>query len=88
MGYYSTTLETQLTAVQTAITTALANPQPDWQVGQVRINHGAYLKMLFEHQDNLIKQLKSFPSEHIVTQQNAVDELGHDQTEYINEEYS
>jgi len=87
MAYDSTTLEAQLTLIQTAINTALANPQPNWKVGQVSMNHSEYLKMLFEQQDGLIKQLKEIPSEVVVSHQNDVDELGHDQTEYINEDY-
>ena len=87
MAYDQTTLEAQLTLVQTALNTALANPQPNWRVGQVTMNHANYLKMLFEQQDNLIKQLKSFPTEVVVSHQNQIDGLGHDQTEYINEDY-
>jgi len=86
MAYDSTTLETQLTSVQAAITAALANPRPDWQVGQVRMSHGAYLKMLFEQQDRLIKQLKEFPAEVINTVNDRVTPFGSDLTDYHNED--
>lgn len=85
MAYDQTTLETQLTAVQAAITTALANPRPDWAVGQVKMSQGAYLKMLMEQQDKLITQLKSFPTEVVNTTQNAIDEFGSDMTSYHGE---
>ena len=87
MAYDSTTLETQLTSVQAAITAALANPRPDWQVGQVRMSHAGYLKMLFEQQDGLIKQLKEIPAEVINTINDVITPLGHDNTEYQNEDY-
>jgi len=86
MAYDSTTLETQLTSVQSAITSALTNPRPDWQVGQVRMSHGAYLKMLFEQQDRLIEQLKGIPAEVINTTNDRIDMFGRDATEYHNEE--
>lgn len=87
MAYDSTTLETQLTSVQAAITTALTNPRPDWQVGQVRMQHSQYLKMLFEQQDKLIKQLKEFPAESVDTHGNRISLFGHDLNEYHNEAY-
>ena len=86
MAYDSTTLEIQLTAIQAAITAALANPRPDWQVGQVRMNQSAYLKMLFDQQKALIDELKAFPAEVINTVNDRIGLFGHDMTEYHNED--
>lgn len=85
MGFDQTTLEAQLTQVQAAITTALANPRPDWSVGQVRMNQSSYLKYLMEMQDGLIKQLQSIPAEVVSTVHQAIDEFGQDFTQYQNE---
>lgn len=79
------TLDAQLTAVNAAITTALANPSPNWSVGQVRFSQGDYLKTLSEQRDALIKQLRSFPCEAIDSVQNNVGAFGNDGTEFITE---
>lgn len=79
------TLEGQLAAIQAAITAALANAKPNWQVGHVRFDHQGYLKWLYDAQDQLIEQMRSIPSESIDTHQNTIDALGHDGSEYHNE---
>jgi ABC-type Zn uptake system ZnuABC Zn-binding protein ZnuA len=85
MGFDQSSLETQLTAIQAAITAALSNPRPDWQVGQVRFNQSSYLKYLMEMQDQVIKQLQSIPEEVVTTTHVAIDEFGQDLTQYQNE---
>jgi hypothetical protein len=80
------TLEAQLTAIQAAITTALANPRPNWQVGHVRFDHQNYLKWLYDAQDQLVEQLRSIPSESIDTHENKIDAFGRDGNEYHHEE--
>ena len=85
MGFDQTSLNNQLTQIQAAITAALANPRPDWQVGQVRFNQSSYLKYLMDMQDSIIKQLTSIPCEVITTLHQGVDEFGTDFTQYQNE---
>lgn len=85
MGFDQTSLNNQLTQIQAAITAALANPRPDWQVGQVRMNQSSYLKYLMDMQDQLIKQLQSVPAEVVTTGHVAIDEFGQDMTQYQNE---
>jgi len=85
MGFDQTTLNNQLTQIQAAITTALANPRPDWQVGQVRMNQSSYLKYLMEMQESLITQMCAIPAEVVTTTHNAIDEFGSDMTQYQNE---
>lgn len=85
MGLDQTTLNTQLTAIQSAITAALANPTANWRVGQVEFNQQDYLKYLMEMQEKLISLMRSEPSESIDTVQNGVDPLGHDYGEYLGE---
>lgn len=88
MGFDQTTLNNQLTAIQAAITTALANPRPDWQVGQVRMNQSGYLKYLMEMQDQVIKQLQGIPAEVVTTTHDMINEFGEDMTQYQNEPHS
>lgn len=80
------TIAAQLAAVQSALMTALASPSANWSVGDVRFDQSSYIKMLSDQRDSLIDQLRSFPSESIDTVQNGVGVLGHDSTEYIEED--
>lgn len=83
--YSETNLKIQLTSLQTAISNALSNPKPDWQVGQVRMSQHNYLRTLFEMQQKLIEELKKFPAENISTHQNAISPFGEDITDYSGE---
>lgn len=85
MGLNQTSLEAQLTAIQAAITAALANPTANWQVGQVRFDQQGYISMLIGLQESIVKLMRSEPSESIDTVQHWVDALGHDASEYIGE---
>jgi len=85
MALDQTTLQTQLTAIQAAITAALANPTANWRVGQVEFSNQDYLKYLMEMQDKLVSLMRSEPCESIDTVQNYVGALGHDATEYLGE---
>jgi hypothetical protein len=86
MAYDQTTLETQLTAVMAAITSAIASPAANWSVGSVKFNQTEYMAMLFAQRDALIKQIRSIPSESIDTVQNGVGTLGTDSAEYLGED--
>jgi hypothetical protein len=86
MALTAATLDAQLTAIQAAITAAIANPAPNWSVGSVKFNQTEYLQFLYKQQADLIEQLRKFPCESIDTVQNAVGTLGHDATEYLGED--
>lgn len=86
MALDAATLSAQLTAIQAAITAAIANPAPNWSVGSVKFNQTEYLQFLYKQQDSLIEQLRSFPCESIDTVQNGVGTLGTDSTEYLGED--
>ena len=85
MGLDQASLSAQLTAIQAAITAALANPTANWRVGQVEFNQQDYMKYLMEMQKSLVELMRSEPSESIDTVQNFVGALGNDATEYYNE---
>jgi len=80
-------LLTQLNAVQAAILVALGNPFGSWQVGQVKFDQTRYLEYLAQLQSDLIKLMRSEPSESYDTIQTAVGPMGHDATEYIDENF-
>jgi hypothetical protein len=79
-------IEAQLAAIALAITTAIANPAPNWTVGNVRFDQAGYLAMLLEQQGKLLEQLRDVPSESIDAIQNEVGPLGTDGTEYLGED--
>ncbi len=87
MALNQTDLAAQLQSVQTAITAALGNPFGSWQVGQVKFDQTRYLEYLAQLQTDIIKLMRSEPSESIDTVQNAVGPMGHDATEFIDENF-
>jgi hypothetical protein len=87
MALDQASFNTQLTAVQAAIITALANPYGSWRVGQVQFDQSRYLEYLAQLQTDIIKLMRSEPSESIDTAQNAVGPMGHDATEFDNENF-
>jgi hypothetical protein len=87
MGLSQADLGAQLTAIQTAITAALLNPGGMWRVGQVEFDQSRYLDYLRQLQNDVIKLMRSEPSESYDTVQNAIGPLGHDATEFIDENF-
>lgn len=87
MALNQTDLATQLAAVQAAITTAIGNPFGSWRVGQVQFDQTRYLEYLAQLQNDIVKLMRSEPSESIDTVQNAVGPMGHDATEFIDENF-
>ena len=80
-------LLTQLNAIQAAISTALGNPFGSWKVGNVQFDQTRYLEYLNAMQDSVVKLMRSEPSESIDTVINAVGPMGHDASEYIDENF-
>jgi hypothetical protein len=80
-------LTTQLNAVQAAILLALGNPFGSWQVGQVKFDQTRYLEYLNAMQDSVVKLMRSEPCESYDTIEDAVGPMGHDATQYIDENY-
>lgn len=87
MGLDQASLQTQLTAVQAAIIVALGNPFGSWKVGQVQFDQTRYLEYLAQLQTDIITLMRSEPSESIDTVQNAVGPMGHDPTEFVDENF-
>jgi len=87
MALNQTDLAAQLQQVQNAITSALGNPFGSWRVGNVQFDQTRYLEYLAQLQTDLVKLMRSEPSESIDTVQNAVGPMGHDATEFIDENF-
>lgn len=87
MALNQTDLAAQLQAVMNAITAALNNPFGSWRVGNVQFDQTRYLEYLAQLQNDIIKLMRSEPSESIDTVQNAIGPMGHDATEYLGEEF-
>lgn len=87
MALNQTDLAAQLQSVQNAITTALGNPFGSWKVGNVAFDQSRYLDYLGQLQNDIIKLMRSEPSESWDTVQNAVGPMGHDATEFIDENF-
>jgi hypothetical protein len=87
MALNQTDLAAQLQAVQNAITTALGNPFGSWKVGNVSFDQSRYLDYLGQLQKDIITLMRSEPSESIDTVQNEVGPMGHDATEFIDENF-
>ncbi len=79
--------QTQLNAVQAAILAALGNPFGSWRVGQVQFDQTRYLEYLNAMQDSIVKLMRSEPSESYDSVENAVGPMGHDATEFIDENF-
>lgn len=87
MALNQTDLAAQLAAVQTAISNALLNPFGSWRVGQVQFDQTRFLEYLAQLQNDVIKLMRSEPSESYDTVQNSVGPMGHDATEFIDENF-
>lgn len=85
---YQTDLEAQLIAINAAIIAALAaGPGVSWRVGQVQFDTSAYLGSLYTQQKAITDLLMAIPSEVIDTVGFSVGPLGHDGSEYVNEDF-
>lgn len=80
-------LAAQLSAVQAAILVALGNPFGSWRVGNVSFDQSRYLEYLNGMQDSIVKLMRSEPSESYDTVQNGIDDMGHDVTQFVDENF-
>jgi len=99
MGFSYEILEQQLTDIQNLKSQIIAKglsgiQQPDsWRVGEVQFSKGGggkawlNLKDLLDMEKQLMEMMRTmFPTEHVVTHQDAIDGFGRDMTSYANEE--
>lgn len=83
-----TDLEAQLAALNAAIIAAVAaGPTSSWRVGNVSFDNQSYLSQLYLQQRTILEALNAIPTEVIDTVNFGVDALGHDDAEYVNEDF-
>lgn len=87
MALNQTDLAAQLAAIQAQILVVLAAPAGMWRVGQVEFDTTRYLDYLRQMQTDVVKLMRSEPSESYDTVQNAVGPMGNDATEFIDENF-
>lgn len=83
-AYYTT----QLTTIDAKIDALLANPRPDYKVGNTSMNYAGLLKTLYEIREKILLKLNSLGSESFETLDTDVNEFGQDLADYINEDNS
>lgn len=81
-AYYTT----QLTTIDAKIDALLANPRPDYKVGNTMMNYAGLLKTLYDIREKILLKLNSLQSESFETLNTDVNEFGQDVADYINEE--
>lgn len=80
-AYYTS----KLAAIDAAIDKLIANPRPDYQVGQTRMNMQGLLEALEKTRDRCLYLLNSIQPEAFETLNTDVNEFGQDVADYLNE---
>ncbi len=86
MAHDSATYTTLLAAIDLKIADLVANPQVDWQEGNVSIKAGQKMDQLLALREKIVVWFTAVPAEEIVTMQSLITEFGEDITEYLHEE--
>lgn len=81
-AYYTT----QLTAIDAKIDALIANPRPDYKVGNTSMNYAGLLKTLYDIREKILLKLNSLQSESFETIVTDINEFGQDVADYINED--
>lgn len=82
VAYYTT----QLTTIDAKIDALLANPRPDYKVGNTSMNYAGLLKTLYEIREKILAKISSLDSESFETLNTDVNQFGQDIADYLNEE--
>lgn len=81
-AYYTT----QLTAIDAKIDALIANPRPDYKVGNTSMNYAGLLKTLYDIREKILLKLNSLQGESFETINTDINEFGQDVADYINED--
>lgn len=81
-AYYTT----QLATIDTKIDALLANPRPNYKVGNTSMDYGDLLETLYGIREKILLKLQSMQSESFETLNTDVNVFGQDIADYINEE--
>lgn len=80
-AYYTT----KLAAIDAAIDGLLANPRPDYKVGNTMMNYADLLEKLEKARDRCLQLLQSVQAESLETINTEVNQFGQDIADYLNE---
>lgn len=80
-AYYTS----KLAAIDTAIDNLLANPRPDYKVGNTMMNYASLLEKLEAARNRCLELLNSFQGESFETINTDVNEFGQDISDYLND---
>ncbi len=82
-AYYST----QLTAIDAKIDALIANPRPNYRVGDTAMNFGDLLNTLYEIREKILMKMQSIQNESFETINTDINQFGQDIADYINEAF-
>lgn len=82
MGLTSAQLDTLIESTRSALATALANPKPNYRLGERTVNFADYIKTLREQLHELVAMQSEMPSEQVRDFDYSIDATGEDYTEY------
>ena len=80
-AYYTT----QLTTIDAKIDALLANPRPNYKVGNTSMDYGDLLETLYGIREKILLKLNSLQGESFETLETDVNVFGQDMADYINE---
>lgn len=75
-------IDAQITLCNTALTTALTDPKPNYRIGERTVDYADYIKMLGEQLQSWRKMKASIPSEAVRDFDSDITDQGEDLTEY------
>lgn len=85
MADTTTTYESLLSSIDTAIAALITSPQVDYKIGNISVSAGQKLEQLRKLRTDIIEWYRAIPAEAVVTMQDFVNAFGEDLTEYYNE---
>jgi len=80
-SYYTT----QLAAIDAKIDQMVANPRPDYKVGDTQMNFAKLLETLYSIREKIVNRLNEMQSDAYETLNTDVNVFGQDIADYINE---
>lgn len=81
VAYY----QTQLTAIDAKIDAMIANPRPDYRVGDTSMAFGDLLEKMYAIREKIVLRLNTMQTEGFETINTDVNPFGQDLADYINE---
>ena len=81
IAYYTT----QLASLDAKIDAMIANPRPDYRVGDTSMAFGSLIEKLYEIRQKIVNMINSMQSDSYETINTDINPFGQDLADYINE---